>query len=114
RPLEPAPARPDHRHGKRLDACAPTRAPAHGRAAPRHLRPRRLGRADAHDRGSEPRRKLDHPRPRGSPAALVPASPTPRPRPGPGRLRGRGRLMEAFAALVDTLVYTRGRNEKLR
>ena len=36
------------------------------------------GELTAHDRGSEPGRKLDHPRPRGSAAALVPAPPAPR------------------------------------
>src|SRR5690606_27012147 len=113
RPLEPPLARSDNRDGERVDARAPARTAAQCRVAAGCFRSRRLGRAHRHHCRSRSRRDLDHARSRGSAAALVPAQPAPSAGPGAGGVRRRGRLMERFAALVDSLVYTRGRNGKL-
>ncbi len=61
RPLEPAAARSDDRDGERVDARAPARAAAPGRAAAGDLRPRRLGRAHPHDRASRTRPRAGSP-----------------------------------------------------
>ena len=86
RSLVAPPARTDHRHGQRLDAHSPARAPAQCRTAADHFRSCRLGRAYPHDPGSRRAGELDHPRARGCPAALVPVAPEARTRAGHGGL----------------------------
>src|SRR5262249_29664713 len=97
-----------------LDARARPRPPERRRAAACHLRPCRLVRAHADPQGRRRPQGLGDARPRGGAGALCALD---RHR-GRGAAsvgsRGRGRLVQAFAALLDSLSFQPARNAKLR
>src|SRR6516164_5712344 len=95
-----------------MDAGAAARQGAWRGTSPRHLRSRRLGRADGDDRRGRRRGGVGDARPRGSARLLRNPKRLSRSLAGSHRLRGR--RVNRFAALLDALLFTPSRNGKLR
>src|SRR5690606_29753072 len=112
-PLVAAPARSGDLRGIGLAEDQAARAAGRAGTAAGDFRPCRLGRTECHHRRGRRAGSLGHPWPRGGADARgVPAR-----HPGAGvaadRLRRRRPVMNRFAALLESLIFTPGRNAKL-